>query len=66
MTGTDVPPIFRASSNFSNLRGYVRFVVGGSNFSNFSVQFFSQFLPNFAEYGAGLPLYNLLIFHIKK
>ena len=65
MTGTDVPPIFRASSNFSNLRGYVRFVVGGSDFSNFSVQFFSQILTNFAEYGAGLSLYNLLIFHIK-
>ena len=30
MTGTYVPLIFRASSNFSNLRGYVGLLVGGS------------------------------------
>ena len=67
MTGTYVPPIFRASSNFSNLRGYVRFLVGGGNFSNFFVQKNLQIMPIFAGLGADLLLYyNNIILTLEK
>ena len=58
MTGTYVPLIFRASSNFSNLRGYVRLLVGGSNFSNF----FGQKICRYYQFLLDLrPIYPCII-----
>ena len=54
MTGTYVPLIFRASSNFSILRGYVRLLVGGSNSSSFFGQKICRFCQFLLDLG---PIY---------